>query len=79
MAGPVAGTRGGVHKVAEGVPDIRRIRQGQVASGRGWIGITPREAYLTTDIRVSPFLPAWTMLLLASLLMIGAWFWEGRR
>ena len=79
LAGPVAGTRGGVHKVAEGVPDIRRIRQGQVASGRGWIGITPREAYLTTDIRVSPFLPAWTMLLLASLLMIGAWFWEGRR
>ena len=79
LADPVANTRGGVHKVAEGVPDIRRVRQGQVAWGRGWIGITPREAYLTADIRVSPLLPAWIMLLLASLLMIGTWFWEGRR
>ncbi len=79
LANPVADTRGGVHRVAGGVPDIRRVRQGQVASGRGWIGITPREAYLTTDIRVSPLLPAWTMLLLAALLMVGTWFWEGRR
>lgn len=79
LAAPVADTRGGIHKVTEGVPDIRRVRQGQVASGRGWIGITPREAYLTADIRVSPLLPAWAMLLIASLLMIGTWFWEGRR
>ncbi len=79
LADPVAETRGGVHRLAEGVPDIRRVRQGQVASGRGWIGITPRDAYLTADIRVSPLLPAWTMLLLALLLMAGAWFREGRR
>ena len=75
----VEATRGGVHRVSEGVPDIRRVREGRVASGRGWIGITPREAYLTADIRVSPLLPAWAMLLLASLFAVGAWLWEGRR
>lgn len=75
----VAATKGGVHRVSEGVPDIRRVREGRVASGRGWIGITPREAYLTADIRVSPLLPAWAMLLLASLFAVGAWLWEGRR
>ncbi|NNL73627.1 MAG: hypothetical protein HKP29_09695 [Silicimonas sp.] len=76
---PVAATRGGLARVSEGVPDIRRVRAGRVAAGRGWIGITPREAYLTADIRVSPLLPAWAMLLLASLLAVGAWLREGRR
>ena len=76
---PVAATRGGVRKISEGVPDIRTIRAGRVANGRGWIGITPRGAYLTADVRVSALLPAWVMLLLASLLAIGAWLYEGRR
>jgi hypothetical protein len=76
---PVDATRGGIVRVEDGVPDIRRVREGRAAAGRGWIGITPRDAYLTADIRVSPFLPAWALLLLASLLAVGAWLWEGRR
>lgn len=75
----VEATRGGVHRISDDVPDIRRVREGRVASGRGWIGITPREAFLTADIRVSPLLPAWAMLLLASLFAVVAWLWEGRR
>ena len=79
LEGPVEATRGGVHLVSDGVPDIRQVRAGRAASGRGWIGVTPREAYVTADIRVSPLLPAWTMLLLASMFAVGAWLWEGRR
>ena len=79
LEGPVEATRGGIVNVSDGVPDIRRVREGRVAAGRSWIGITPREAYLTADVRISPLLPAWAMLLLASLLAIGAWLWEGRR
>jgi hypothetical protein len=79
LTAPVEATRGGIHTISDDVPGIRRVRAGRAASGRGWIGITPREAYLTADIRVSPLLPAWAMLLLASLLAIGAWLWEGRR
>ncbi len=75
----VEGARGGVHRIADGVPDVRRVREWRVATGRGWIGITPREAYLTADIRISPLLPAWAMLLLASLMAVAAWLWEGRR
>ena len=76
---PVSAMRGGIVALSDGIPDIREIRSGRVAAGRGWIGITPREAYLTADIRVSPLLPAWALLLLASLLAVGAWLWEGRR
>ena len=79
LEGPVDATRGGIQRISEGMPDIRRVREGRVAAGRGWIGITPREAYLTADIRISPLLPAWAMLLLASLLAVGAWLREGRR
>ncbi|MGR3514071.1 MAG: hypothetical protein ACU0GG_15030 [Paracoccaceae bacterium] len=75
----VAGTRGGIARLEEQVPDIRRVREGRPAEGRGWLGIVPREAYVTADIRVMPLLPAWAMLLLASMLAIGAWLWEGRR
>ena len=75
----VEGTQGGVVRVSERVPDIRRVRDGRPAAGRGWLGIVPREAYLTADIRITPLLPAWALLLLASLLAVGAWLWEGRR
>ena len=75
----VAGTRGGVRVLEDGVPDIRVVREGRVAAGRGWIGITPRGAYLTADVSVSPLLPAWALLLLATLLAVAGWLREGRR
>jgi hypothetical protein len=54
------------------------VREGRPAAGRGWIGLTPREAYVTEDLRVSPLLPPWLMLTLASLLAVLAWLLEGR-
>ena len=72
-------TRGGVMRLEEGVPDLRQVRAGRPASGRGWIGITPRNAYLTADVVVTPLINAWLFLLLGSLLIIGAWLREGRR
>ena len=79
LAGPVTATRGGVLSIEDGIPDIRLVGEGRPAAGRGWIGLTPRDAYLTTDVSVRPFLPAWLMLLLAAALSIGAWLREGRR
>ena len=72
-------TRGGVMPVAAGDISIRTVRPGRPAAGRGWIGIIPRDAYRSADISIMPLLPAWAFLLLASLLMVGAWLREGRR
>lgn len=72
-------TRGGVMPVEAGAPDLRDVRPGRPAVGRGWIGITPRDAYVTDDVRVTPVLPAAVFLLLAAGLIIGAWLIEGRR
>ncbi|MEL7027069.1 MAG: hypothetical protein AAGO57_07575, partial [Pseudomonadota bacterium] len=79
LAPAVEASRGGILAVEDGVPDLRRVREGRPAAGRGWIGITPREAYLTADISVTPILPAWGFLLLACALAIGAWLREGRQ
>ena len=75
----VAGTRGGIMRISDGSVDIRAVRDGRVAAGRGWIGITPRGAFQTADIRITPLVPAWLFLLLAGLLSVGAWLREGRR
>ncbi len=72
-------TRGGIVALSEGVPDLRTVREGRVAAGRGWIGITPRDVALTTDLRVSPLVAAWLFLALAALLSVAAWLREGRR
>ena len=79
MAPLVVAGRGGIARVSDGVPDIRLVREGRPAAGRGWIGIVPRGAYLTQDLRVAALLPGWLMLLLAAGLAVGAWLVEGRR
>jgi hypothetical protein len=65
-------------RLEDGMPDLRRVAEGRRASGRGWIGLTERDAYLTTDVTVTPLVSAWLFLLLAAGLMLAAWLREGR-
>lgn len=71
--------RGGVLALDDGIPAIRDVSAGRPAAGRGWIGLTPREAFETRDLRQMPLLPSWLVLLLAAGLIVGAWLREGRR
>ncbi|WP_223425896.1 hypothetical protein [Tateyamaria pelophila] len=79
MADRVAATQGGILRLEEGTPRIRTVREGRPAAGRGWIGITPRGAYETQDVRQSALLPPWLVLLLAASFITAAWLREGRR
>jgi hypothetical protein len=71
--------RGGVARVEDGLPRLRDVRLGRPAAGRGWLGLTPRDAYETRDVRQTPLLPGWLVLLLSALFIIAAWLREGRR
>ncbi|RVV97024.1 hypothetical protein EKE94_15265 [Mesobaculum littorinae] len=75
----VARGRGGIVRLEDGVPSVRQVREGRPAAGRGWIGVTPRHAYVTSDVTVTPLVPAWLFLVLAAGLSLGAWMREGRR
>ena len=79
LAQAVAARQGGAVALEDGLPDLRPVREGRRAAGRGWIGWTPREAYLTADIRVTSLVPPWLFLLLAGGLVLAAWLREGRR
>ncbi len=71
-------TGGGVRRLADGLPDIRRVAEGRAAEGRGWLGLTRREAFSVENVRLTPLAPAWVMLALTALLLVGAWRIEGR-
>ncbi len=79
LAAAVAPSRGGFVRLEDGVPVVREVRPGRPAAGRGWIGITPRGAYRTLDLRLTPVLPDWAWLALAALGLLGGWLVEGRR
>ncbi len=71
--------RGGVARLEDGLPKLRDVRPGRPAAGRGWLGLTPRDAFETRDVTQTPLLPGWLVLVLSVLLITGAWLREGRR
>jgi len=75
----IAPAGGGVLALEDGLPAIREVRSGRLASGRGWIGITPRGAYETVSVRQMALLPPWLVLLLAAGFLTAGWLREGRR
>ena len=70
---------GGAKALENGLPRIRDVRPGRPASGRGWIGLTPRDAFETLSVTQAPLLPAWVALALIAALTLGGWLREGRR
>ena len=79
LAPAIAPLRGGALALEDGVPRLRDVRPGRPASGRGWIGLTSRDAYETRNVRQSALLPGWLVLLLAAGFLLGGWLREGRR
>ncbi|MDF1726867.1 MAG: hypothetical protein P1U53_03855 [Sulfitobacter sp.] len=75
----VSALRGGTPRLENGVPRLRDVRPGRPAAGRGWVGLTPRGAYETLDVRTTNLLPAWLVLMLAAFFITAAWLREGRR
>lgn len=79
LAPAIKAQRGGSFAMSAGVPSIRSVRSGRPAAGSGWVGITPRNAYDVRDVARTPMLPAWLVLAMVSMLIVGGWLREGRR
>ena len=74
-----AALRGGSVRLEDGLPRLRNVRAGRPAAGRGWLGLTPRGAYETRDVRQTAILPPWLVLILSAFFITAAWLREGRR
>ncbi len=76
---PIAeATGGGVHWLADGLPEMRRVAPGETASGDDWIGLRSNGAYRVTALEQQPLLPPWLALLLVVGSLLLAWRMEGR-
>jgi hypothetical protein len=78
LAKLAAATGGGVHWIEDGMPELRRVREGRLASGRGWFGILTNRDYRVASVRQIPMLPGPIMLLLGLGALLLAWRREGR-
>jgi hypothetical protein len=76
---PLAGaTGGGVFWLANGLPEVRGVRPGRDAAGRGWMGLRRNEAFAVTGARQTPLFPS-LLVLAAVFAALGlAWWREGR-
>ena len=79
LAPVISPTRGGIHRLEDGLPSIRNVREGRPATGRNWIGLTPRNAFEVREVRLTALMPGWLVLLLSGLFIVGAWMREGQR
>ena len=69
---------GSVHWLDDGVPEVRRVGQGDTASGSNWIGLRSNGAYRVTALEQEKLLPQWLALLLIVGALLLAWRLEGR-
>ena len=70
---------GGVFWLQEGLPRVRAVNIGSAAAGRGWLGITPRQAYENVQLSQFSLVPGWLAAFLVSLIGVLAWLREGRK
>jgi len=61
-----------------GVPEFRRVRPGNQAEGRGWIGLRANRDFTVAGLSESPMLPGWLLLLLVGGGLVIAWRREAR-
>jgi len=79
LKAPLAATGGGTHWLTDGgIPSIRRVSRGALASGTNWMGLVANGAYRVTSVEQTPLLPAWLAVILLIGTLMFAWRQEGR-
>ena len=69
---------GGAFWLADGMPDIRRVKPGRISRGHGWLGLRASGEYTVSGVEQTPLLPALLVLILFLGLTMLAWQREGR-
>jgi hypothetical protein len=78
LKAPTQATGGDTHWLVDGMPSIRRVSPGSIASGDGWMGLRANNAYRVTSVEQRALLPVWAWLLLVLATLLLAWRLEGR-
>jgi hypothetical protein len=71
-------TGGGVHWIADGLPDMRRYRGTSGGGGPNWFGFRINDDHVVTAVRDIPLIPGTLLMLLAFGGLVLAWWREGK-
>ncbi|MBK19500.1 MAG: hypothetical protein CMM52_11760 [Rhodospirillaceae bacterium] len=71
-------TGGGIIWMADGAPDLRRVKRERASAGRDWFGLVDNQNFTVKSVREVPLLPGLVILLLALGTLLMAWRAEGR-
>jgi hypothetical protein len=71
-------TGGGTFWLADGQPDVRRVKPERDAAGRDWLGLRANGAYVVSGVTQIPLLPAMLALALVLGVLMLAWRREGK-
>ena len=71
-------TLGTVMGLADGMPDIRRVKPSQISQGRRWLDLRSNGNYTVSGVEQMPLLPGIAVLLLFLGLTMLAWQTEGQ-
>jgi hypothetical protein len=74
----LAQSGGGAFWLADGMPDIRRVKPDRINRGQGWLGLRASGEYTVSGVEQTPLLPGLLVLLLFLGLTMLAWQREGR-
>ena len=78
MAPVLSATGGGTFWLRDGLPDIRPVRLNRNRVGKGWAGLLENQAYVVSGVSKISLVPPLALLALALLVMMMAWWREGR-
>ena len=70
-------TGGGLFRMSDGMPTVRRVRVDRDRSGKNWIGLIENNAFAVSGYQQQPVIPPLVLLGLALMGLIGAWWREG--
>ncbi len=71
-------TGGGIQWIRDGLPDFRKVRRNRDRSGKGWLGLIDNKAYVVTGVSEFPLVPPALFMICILLLLMCAWWKEGR-
>jgi len=71
-------TGGGIHWIADGLPDMRRYRGTSGGGGPNWFGFRINDDHVVTAVRDIPLIPGTLLMLLAFGGLVLAWWREGK-
>ena len=71
-------TGGAIHRIQDGLPDLRLVRPDRDRSGKGWLGLIDNRAHIVTGLTKYSLVPPLLYMISILMILMITWWREGR-